>query len=379
MACRPLLRSCLTLPVTALALSGYAEAGNNVITNAAQDAVDIAATDTGLRSGNFIVAPIPFSNDTVGSGLVLGAGYLFSLPGSRPSGVGFGGFKTDNGSVAYGLGGSVVFDENKWTLGAFLGEGDINYDLPIAGDLVLPLSQQVAGGAVRLEYGFSDQLKAGGAIAYLDSSITLGPGSSIPEFLRPDLEVDLFRLSFDVVHDTRDNTFYPTQGTYLSLSLGYGHIEDALFEGRLKIDERDYPKIVGKGSAFWDVGDDAVLGANATLCGTSSDAPFFDTCGVGFADGLRGFSTLGALANYSASAQVEYRGRLSERFGYVVFAGTGAGGDEIGDLSFDNGGLAGGVGLRIRLSKDFGLDYAIDYARNLDDEEFVYLSLGQKF
>ena len=35
--------------------------------------------------------------------------------------------------------------------------------------------------------------------------------------------------------------------------------------------------------------------------------------------------------------------------------------------------------VRPNLSKQFGLDYAIDYARNDAQEDFLYITLGQRF
>ncbi|MCE8556574.1 BamA/TamA family outer membrane protein [Ruegeria pomeroyi] len=385
--CKSLLRHIRSQAVFALALAGLTGAGNArgawafdaLRQNIVQDTKDIAKAETGLRTGNFIFAPIPFSSDTIGNGLVLGAGYLFNLPGSKPSGVGLGYFETHTGSYAYGLGGSIVFDNDRWTVGAFVGRGELNYDLPITVNLDLPLAQSVEGVAIQVEYGFSQTLKAGVGLAYLDSNIAWNPSFSLPVFLRPDLEVELVRLSADIVRDTRNDTFYPTAGSFLSLKLGYGHIADSIFAGAITFDDRAYAKAVAKASTFQSVGAQGVLAFNTVLCSAGSAAPFFDSCGVGFVDGLRGFSALDALANTSVSAQVEYRGRLSPRFGYVAFAGAGAGGDDLGSLSIDQGGVAMGVGLRYRLSKKFGLDYAIDYARNDQGDDFIYLSLGQRF
>ncbi|SFM64563.1 BamA/TamA family outer membrane protein [Shimia aestuarii] len=339
----------------------------------------VASADVGLRNGNFILAPIPFSNDTIGNGLALGAGYLFSLPGSKPSGIGVGYFETDTGSYAYGLGGSVVFDNDRWSLGAFVAEGELNYDLPIVGALALPVTQSVSGAVIRLDYGFSKTFKAGLGLAYLESNIAWNPSITLPGFLRPDMDVELARLTFDMVHDTRDDTFYPHTGTYAALDLSYGHIQDSVFGGRLTFSDRSYTKMVAEASVFRPIGATGVIAFNAVLCGAGSAAPFFDTCGVGFADGLRGFSALSQLADWSASAQVEYRGRFNQRLGYVVFAGAGAGGNDLTSLSLNLGGSAIGAGLRYRLSKKFGLDYAIDYARNNHGDEFLYLSVGQKF
>ena len=47
----------------------------------------IAKANVGIKSGSLVVAPIPFSNPILGQGLTLGAGYLFTLPGSKGNGL----------------------------------------------------------------------------------------------------------------------------------------------------------------------------------------------------------------------------------------------------------------------------------------------------
>ena len=127
----------------------------------------VAESDVGFKFGSVIVAPIPFSNDLIGSGLVLGAGYLFNLPGSKPSGFGIGALKTGNGSEGYFGGGSVNFGEGRWTLGLFGGTADVSYDLPV-GSLNVPLQQSGDAIDVFLEYGLTPQLTAGVSVGYLE-------------------------------------------------------------------------------------------------------------------------------------------------------------------------------------------------------------------
>jgi len=343
--------------------------------------VDAATkTDVGFRSGSFVVAPIPFSNPTIGNGVTLGAGYLFELPGSKPSAVGFGGFRSANGSEAYAAGGRVNFDSGRWTLGVFGGTAEVFYDLSL-GRRALPLKQSGEAVEFLVEYGITSEITAGASFGYLKSLI--GPDSrnldSLPEFLRPDLDIEVAKVSFYAAIDTRNNTFYPTSGTLLSGKISHAKIKDKAFAGSLSVSDRSYQK--GKISVvgFKSIGGNGVVAGKLLMCGSDDASPFFDTCGVGFADGLRGFGSLDNLKDWSASAQIEYRGRFSERFGYVAFAGIGGGGNRLDSISVNNGGTAAGIGLRYRISKKFGLDYAVDNAINQEGEKFLYLSIGQRF
>jgi outer membrane translocation and assembly module TamA len=74
--------------------------------------------------------------------------------------------------------------------------------------------------------------------------------------------------------------------------------------------------------------------------------------------------------------QAEYRGRFSERWGWVAFGGVGGVADALGDDDVIK--PAGGVGLRYRLSRDFGLDFSADIAVG-DEGATGYVYLGQAF
>ena len=358
----------------------------DALLNAAGNSTEaVSDSDLGIRNGSLIVAPIPFSNDAIGSGLTLGAGYLFNIDSSRPSVFGLAYMETSNGTNLIAGGGNIVFDENHWTLSMGVVDGTINYDLPInfplLGETDVPLSQSIRGGGGRLAYGFSNAIEVGITLSFAETQIALDTDliSSLPEFLQPDLNVELARLTFNMKYDTRDDTFYPLIGSLVSADLTVAHVESKFFRGRFAASDREYQKAIFKANHYRSINDTAVIAGSAVACGADSDAPFFDSCGVGFVDGLRGFSSLGALEDWTAAVQIELRQRIGKRFGFVAFAGAGAGGNRVSDLSFNNGGSALGVGARFQLTKNFGLDYSIDYARNNDGEDFLYLYVGQRF
>jgi len=371
----------LSAALFTLCFSSSALVGQNRLSDQQTTVVDATTqTDIGFRSGSFVVAPIPFSNPTIGNGLTLGTVYLFQLPGSKPSAVGLGGFRSANGSEAYAAGGRVNFDSGQWTLGLFGGTADVFYDLPLGGRAI-PLKQSGEAAEFLFEYGVTSKVTAGVSFGYLRSAIGLDSKilDSLPDILRPDVDIEMFKLSLYASLDTRNNTFYPTSGAVVFGEMSHAEIEDKAFSGSLSVSNRSYQKGRISAVGFKSVGENGVVAGKFLVCGADEAAPFFDTCGVGFADGLRGFGSLDNLNDWSASAQVEYRGRLSERFGYVAFAGIGGGGDEFDAISLENGGAAAGIGLRYRISKKFGLDYAVDYAINQDDEKFLYLTVGQRF
>jgi hypothetical protein len=118
-----------------------------------------ATTATGQpkseKRGTFIFAPIPILSPTLGSGLVLGLGYVFKLNVedklSPPSTVGVAGAFTRGGSRGLGIGGRLYFKENQYQTTFLLAKGRVAFDfygighIPGRDPIVVPLR---AGGTV---------------------------------------------------------------------------------------------------------------------------------------------------------------------------------------------------------------------------------------
>ena len=173
----------------------------------------------GILDGSVVVAPIPFSNPTIGNGLALGAGYLFQLDeGSKPSVIGLGGFRSDNGSAGYGLTVNLALDNNRWLFKSLLAKADVRYDLftPL---LTLPLRQDGVLAKFSLSYGVTSELSFGGTIRYLDTTVRAdGTGlPAIPPQYTPSngLGLELLNLGVIAELDRRDNTIFPTRGSRL--------------------------------------------------------------------------------------------------------------------------------------------------------------------
>jgi hypothetical protein len=375
------MRDCTIAASLVVTSAGAALAQGQLLEREFSTTGSVAQTDAGIRRGSLVVAPIPSSNPTIGHGLTLGAGYLFTLPGSKPSGAGLASLKTSNGSEGLGGGFSLSFADGRWSVGAFAAQATLFYDFPVGSSLQLPIKQSGEIFVLQINRGLSEKLSAGMSFTYLDSTIGIDSPAlaALPPVLQPDAEMTVGKVGVDIKFDTRNDPFYPTDGIVINASLSYGEEIDTIFGGRLKLLDRNYTKGVTSASTYSEIGENGVLAANASLCGSSDSAPFFDACGVGLANGLRGFGALDNIEPWSAALQFEYRGRMSNRFGYVAFAGLGGGGDSLGDLSFENGGFAAGVGLRYRVSRKFGLDYAVDYARNDAHEDYLYVTIGQRF
>ena len=330
-------------------------------------------SDFGFRNGSVVVAPIPFSNPTVGSGLVLGAGYLFKTDAtSKPSMIGAGALRSDNGSNGYGLSVNLAFDNNRWLLNSMFAKADVRYDLftPLGG---IPIRQDGVLARMSLSYGVTPQLSFGAALRYLQTEISLDAPNlpPIPPPFSDFLNVEIASIGFVSDWDRRDDTIYATKGGVLNVeafhNIALGNLID------------DYDKAFANYTHYLKIGEAGVLVGRASVCAASSSTPFFDQCSLGASDSFRGFSATQFLDLRSASLQLEYRHQITKRIGMVAFGGVGKVGPHYKDLDIGGTHSAAGIGARYRVSKKFPLDFSVDFVRNSLNEDLLYIYVGQRF
>lgn len=325
----------------------------------------------GIRNGSTILAPVPFSNPMIGTGLALGAGYLFRTgPESKTSVLGLGGMRSDNGSQAAGLVANLAFDNNRWLFESFVGEALINYDLYVPGGIV-PISQDGVLGRFKLAYGVTEDLSFGGSLRYLNSSISPDLGFALPPELLDELNLEIMSLGITGEWDTRDETDYPERGFRLS-----GEAVKATVIGG---SYPDYQTANLKFDFYYPPFESGVVALRAVICGVSTDTPFFDQCSLGATDGFRGFNATQFLDLRSTSFQAEYRQRFSPRWGAVAFGGIGWTGPTFGQLDAGGSHAAIGLGIRYRVSKKFPVDFSVDASHADDGSNQLYIYVGQRF
>jgi surface antigen Omp85-like protein len=330
-------------------------------------------SDFGFRNGSVVVAPIPFSNPTIGSGLMLGAGYLFQTDaGSKPSMIGIGGLRSDNGSRGAGLMVNLAFDNNRWLFKSMFADADVRYELftPV-GDI--PIRQDGTLARMSLSYGVTPELSFGAALRYLDTEISPNaPGfPPIPPPFNNFLNVEIASFGLVSEWDRRDDTIYATRGGYLQVEA----FRNVALTGLVS----DYDKFFANYTQYMKIGSSGVLVARVSTCASSTSTPFFDQCSLGATDAFRGFSATQFLDLRAASVQLEYRQQLTKRIGMVGFGGVGMVGPNYSDLEIGGTHSAFGIGARYRVSKKFPLDFAVDIARNSLNENQLYIYVGQRF
>jgi outer membrane protein assembly factor BamA len=326
-------------------------------------------SDIGFRRGSVIVAPIPFSNPVLGAGIALGGGYLFKLGvDEETSFIGLGALGSDNGSRAYGFSTSLAFASG-WNFDLTVAEADLRYDLFVESGTV-PLLQDGVFASAGFSRDLSESWRAGMTFRYIETGLAVNGGGLLPGDLRPESDLEIASLGLTLDWDIRDSSDYPTQGARLSISASQAAVLG---------DSRDYSFASANLDSYRPLGPKTVLAARGSVCATSDGAPFFDKCSIGFSDAFRGFSPTLYYDNRLVSGQLELRQRLNNRFGVVVFGGVGWTGTDFGSLNEEGSRIAGGAGLRYRLSKSFPIDFSVDYTANNEGENFLYLYVGQRF
>ncbi|MDW4497226.1 BamA/TamA family outer membrane protein [Sulfitobacter sp. D35] len=331
------------------------------------------APEFGFANGSVVAAPVPFKSPALGSGLALGGAWLFSDDaGSDGSSIGLGAFRTSNGSEGIGAGLSFNLDNNRWQVSFLAASADLNYDLFVLG-IPVPITQSANAVDATFEYGFQSGLSLGFGLSYAETTIGLQRGEDgiLPQSVQLDSDLAVAKFRLLANYDTRDDSYYPTTGTLFSGQLAYGEVTN--------IGQRDYLKGVLKAAAYRPVFSEGVIAGRLTACAAEEAAPFFDSCAIGPTDGFRGFSSTQYLDDALFSVQAEYRGRITNWLGFVVFAGAGSVDDDLAGAVTGEYQTAAGLGARIRLSKSYPLDYSIDYSINNDDEKLLYISVGQRF
>lgn len=334
-----------------------------------------------LPRGALVAAPIPISSPAIGSGVVLAGGYIFPWSKkdklSPPSVVGAAGLFTSNGTRGFAVGGQIYLEEDRYEITSAYARGNINYDLYGSGafsGIQLPLKQtgQVFLGEFLRRIGWNFFL--GPRFITGRSVLTLRPSdvTNFPLSPLPGLDTALTAVGARLTRDTRRNRFYPTNGTFFTLTSDF-------FSQTLgsKYSFQSYRMAFAK---YWSLGGKQVLAYNSFVCVTGGSPPFYANCVYGANSQLRGYISGKYFDRYMLTTQVEYRQVLPLRLGFVLFGGVGEAIPGGNQLLFRNNVFlpAGGGGLRFDLSKRYHVNLRADIAQGTDGHTFA-LGIGEAF
>jgi Omp85 superfamily domain len=171
-----------------------------------------------------------------------------------------------------------------------------------------------------------------------------------------------------ITYDTRDSAFWPLHGSWAQ---AYG----TWYPARPGQPALDHELVEGR--HFVPLGHERVLGVAAFVERTGGDAPFTMLPSLGSTRFLRGFRGGRFRDHVAWSAQSELRVPVpvvASRLSAVAFAAAGDVAPSLGDLRADTIKVAGGAGLRWRLTNQ-GANIRGDVAVSRDGVEFYLLVL----
>jgi hypothetical protein len=340
------------------------------------------------RKTEFLAAPIPLSNPTLGSGLGLVGAVLFPLKASDtispPSVVGVGGFYTSSQSYAFGGAMRAYVAEDHWRLLGGVALAKIHYDLfpidvpPGTTPPSIPIVQDAKGFSVEALRRVSKTFLLGAQYLYATTNLRIDAADDGSEAAPPerDRSLSLASLGLHVESDSRDSTTYPERGYLWDLK--------ADFYASAVGGDRDFQSYKSSLNLYYSPGVRQVIAARLAACDVRGDAPVYTLCLFGSSNDLRGYAVGRYIGRVMLVSQVEYRYNLPERlgffskFGFVVFGGVGEVAQTWGDLRSSNLLPSGGLGARFLLARENQVNFRVDYAWGKGSSG-VYVGVGEAF
>ena len=386
-ASRRLRRRWLQVPVIALAIGVVAplEGGEDYIAKEAERAEAAVTGQKDDEDGNFIVAPIPVVNPTLGYGLIGGAAYMKKLdPESQASYVGGGGMYTDSGSWAIGLGGSFNFKADTWKFKGGLAYFDVT--VPFYGigneagdgDRSVDLNEKGWAAGVKGLRRIAGKWYGGLSYAFAPLTTSFDFDTDPPVVpADPPLvglgESTIASLGLIGERDSRDNQFAAYQGSFFQLT--WGVADEAVGS------DFDYQSIKANYNLYRRIkknSDTLIIAGRVSACATPGDTPFYALCKFGQNFDLRGYVGGRYRDKALLAIQAELRWSLSKRWGVVGFVGVGGVGESFSGFDNDNRLPAAGAGIRFAISPDNRLNVSLDWAVGKDNDH-IYVYVGEAF
>ena len=325
--------------------------------------------------GRFLPVPLIITEPAVGYGIGMAAVFLQPRKGEgnagwkKPNISAVAGLATENGTSGGG-----VFDMRYWGDGSLKSKAgaltaSVNMDFfsngSISGEprairynldtdvllLGLEKSTPVENLSLQLDYMYAS-IQAG-----------LADRGTNPGFLPEREATRISGMGLSLVYDTRDNLFSPQSGLFSKTTL---FASDETLGA-----DRDFQRLSQVVILYRPIGDRWSVGLKLDGQRVFGDYPFYAKPFIA----LRGVPVMRYQGEYVAFGEFEVQYKLSDRLRVLGFMGTGKAWDSIGAIDFDQSVSSGGVGIRYRIARKFGLDAGIDLATSGDDSA-IYLQFG---
>jgi len=326
-----------------------------------------------LQKRNWVIVPIPVSNPTLDSGLVVGGAYFYPQTDAQkkvqPASVtGVAGFRSSNQSSAFGIAHQSYFSEDKWRIGGIVGHADVKLDLSAPGAGSGPSVDWLVKGdffAASVSRKIAGKWYAGIVARYADMDQAFSIDIPSAEF-NTSSETVSAGLGINVEYDNRDMPFNSFTGNKFKFSI-LTNSEGVGSDDSYKSYKLSY-------ASYHSIRPSLVLAWEVQGCSKSDQAPLWDACSVD----LRGFSATDYLGKSSASGQIEVRWKFHRKWGAVAFAGNGYYRNAFSEIREREAIPSYGIGLRFMVLESQRINMRLDYGRS-NDSHAVYLSVGEAF
>lgn len=342
-----------------------------------QPQLSMDVRDTSLPSaedGNFVAVPIPFSNPTLGTGLIGVAAYFYpqseAQAATQPASVtGLGAMVTNNDGRGLAFAHDAYWDEDRWRFSGSLALADITLPLLSITDEgadILRADWRIQGWSLTSELSrrVGENWYVGVSGGYVDLEQEFSIRILSLEFGVPD-ELKTVSLGASLKFDTRDMPTNAYRGQYFEAKAASNSIRDS---------DDSYESYSLAFRSYHALSPSLVLAWELAGCATSGDVPLWDACTID----LRGFATTDFLGSSSVRGQVEARWKFGRRWGLAAFTGAG----QISrSFSGERDGKAipsYGFGLRFMVQPEKRINMRLDFARSTDSDS-VHLSVGEAF
>ena len=322
------------------------------------------------RAGVFedvVVAPIPISNPTVGTGLAVVVMPLYHLgEGSALSNTMVAAGLTSSGSWGVAAAQSTRLRGDELRIDGFLGYVDVRYDFYGAGAAAGSLGASVP--IVQKGFVFAPELllriAAGTFVGLRYRGLRVETTINTPEVpahiaavLDGSVTVVSSGLGPRATLDTRDHEMSPSAGVLVDLRTNFARESFG--------SDFDYETAELSGNYYRRVGP-GVLALRGFACAASERTPLLDLCLFGAGGDLRGYEAGRYRDRAMFAAQAEYRFPLGGRFGGVAFAGTGKVASSFGDMGREPDLPSVGAGIRWLASEKARVNLSVDVAAGRD-------------
>ncbi len=324
------------------------------------------------KDRNWFAVPIPVSNPTFGTGLVLGGAYFYpqteAQKKAQPASVtGAAGFYSDNDSSAFLVGHQTFLKDDKWRIGGVAGVVDLRLELRSSesGGASIDWIIEGEGFYAQTTRVIGKKWRAGILARYLDFDEQFSVNLQNVDF---NLEANTISSGLGAVaeYDNRETPFNPYTGNRFEFGV--------LANSRSLGGDDSYESYDANYSSYHSVHPSVVLAWEVKACYRSDGTPLWDACYIN----LRGFSFTEYIGQASAATQAEARWRFHGKWGAVAFVGGGYYSNSFNDLRDREIIPSYGVGLRYMVLPSKRINLRLDYGRS-NDNDAIYLSVMEAF